>query len=99
MSATSSYPSMDRVYEIADTLDDDRLTDEERLAEAKKMAQAELDDAGPRLVTAHEFGAVAEAGAEPLIGTPGQVLIPVGGDVMVYGDGGASKTTLGIDLA
>lgn len=50
------------------------------------------------IVTAQEFAAVEEAGAEPLVGEPGEAIIPTGGDVMLYGDGGASKTTLSIDL-
>lgn len=51
-----------------------------------------------RIVGAAEFAAVDEPGAEPLVGSENQVLIPEGGDAMIYGDGGASKTTLGIDL-
>lgn len=46
-----------------------------------------------------EFAAFEEPGAEALIGGEDSVLIPEGGDVMVYGDGGAGKTTLTIDLA
>lgn len=52
-----------------------------------------------RIVTLDEFADVDEPGADPLLGPPGEVVIPEGGDVMVYGDGGASKTTLSIDLA
>jgi AAA domain len=51
------------------------------------------------IVTAEEFAAVDEPGAEPIVGEEGQILIPKGGDVMFYGDGGAAKTTLSIDLA
>lgn len=51
-----------------------------------------------RIVSAREFADVFEPGADPLVGEPGQVVIPEGGDVMIYGDGGASKTTLSIDL-
>lgn len=51
------------------------------------------------IVTLEQFTAVEEAGAEPLVGNaPDDVLIPEGGDIMLYGDGGASKTTLGVDL-
>jgi hypothetical protein len=46
-----------------------------------------------------EFAAVDEAGAKPLVGGNDDIVIPVNGDVMFYGDGGAGKTTLGIDLA
>jgi AAA domain-containing protein len=52
-----------------------------------------------RLVTVHDFTAVDEPGADPIVGEEGEVLIPENGDVMFYGDGGASKTTLAIDLA
>jgi hypothetical protein len=56
------------------------------------------EDSSVAIVTAQEFAAVEEAGAEALVGEPGQAVIPEGGDVMLYGDGGASKTTLSIDL-
>lgn len=52
-----------------------------------------------RIVTAEDFAAVHEPGADPIAGEDGEVLIPEDGDIMIYGDGGASKTTLGIDLA
>jgi hypothetical protein len=45
------------------------------------------------------FAAVDEAGAEPIVGTPADVLFASGGDAMAYGDGGAGKTTLLLDLA
>lgn len=49
-------------------------------------------------VPLEEFVAVEEPGAEALVGEPGEAVIPEDGDVMVYGDGGAGKTTLCIDL-
>jgi hypothetical protein len=49
-------------------------------------------------VTLEEFAAVEEEGAEPLLGDRNQALIPEDGDVMIYGDGGAGKTTLALDL-
>jgi hypothetical protein len=52
----------------------------------------------PELVPVDEFIAVEEEGAEALVGGPGAAVIPEGGDVMLYGDGGAGKTTLSIDL-
>jgi hypothetical protein len=55
--------------------------------------------AGTTIVTLEEFAAVVEPGAAPLIGDPTSVLIAEGSDVMFYGDGGAGKTTLSIDLA
>lgn len=53
----------------------------------------------PTIVPLAAFIAVEEAGAGALVGAGGAALIPEGGDVMVYGDGGAGKTTLAIDLA
>jgi hypothetical protein len=66
--------------------------------------RAAHNDAGdppplPELVDLGEFVAVEEPGAEPLVGDEAGSLIPQGGDVMLYGDGGAGKTTLAIDLA
>jgi hypothetical protein len=45
------------------------------------------------------FAAVDEPGADALLGDADNALFPQGGDVMVYGDGGAGKTTLVIDAA
>jgi hypothetical protein len=50
-------------------------------------------------VTLEAFIAVDEPGAAPLVGDEDAILIPEDGDVMFYGDGGAGKTTLSIDLA
>jgi AAA domain len=52
-----------------------------------------------RVVTLDEFADVDEPGAAALVGTSDEALIPEGGDVMFYGDGGAGKTTLCVDLA
>jgi hypothetical protein len=51
------------------------------------------------IVSAVDFAAVDEPGAEALLGTEEANLIPAGGDAMIYGDGGVGKTTLAIDLA
>lgn len=51
------------------------------------------------VVTLTDFANVAEEGAEPLLGDSDDILIPANGDVMMYGDGGAGKTTLCLDLA
>ena len=51
-----------------------------------------------RIVPIQEFVAVDEPGAEPILGTRANTIVPENGDVMIYGDGGASKTTLSIDL-
>lgn len=50
-----------------------------------------------KVVPVAEFASVQEEGARPLAGEPGDVLVPVGGIVLFYGDGGAGKTTLTID--
>jgi len=70
----------------------------DREAEAVGIAQARLREA-PRIVTLDDFSAIEEPGANPLLGAPGEAVIPENGDAMLYGDGGASKTTLSIDLA
>ncbi len=61
------------------------------------------DDSTPLLefvvVSLSQFAATPEDGADPLLGDRDQILIPANGDVMVYGDGGAGKTTLCLDLA
>lgn len=45
------------------------------------------------------FSTVDEPGAEALLGDRDNALIPAGGDVMVYGNGGAGKTTMLVDGA
>jgi hypothetical protein len=50
------------------------------------------------IVGVTRFAAVDEPGADALLGTLDQNLLPVGGDVMLYGDGGTGKTTLAVDL-
>jgi AAA domain len=66
---------------------------------APELHEPEQDASSVRIVPLPEFTAVEEPGVEALLGTLDQNLIPVGGDVMLYGDGGAGKTTLAIDLA
>jgi hypothetical protein len=58
--------------------------------------------AGPvalRVVEAATFAAVREASAEPLLGDSENTVLARGGDAAWYGDGGAGKTTLGVDRA
>jgi hypothetical protein len=49
-------------------------------------------------VTLDDFVAVEEPGASALVGDEDGAVIPEDGDVMFYGDGGAGKTTLAVDL-
>jgi hypothetical protein len=51
-----------------------------------------------RVVTLAEFAAVDEPGADALLGDGDGVLIPRSGVVTFYGDGGAGKTTLSLDM-
>jgi hypothetical protein len=50
------------------------------------------------IVSLNEFVSVDEPGAEALLGDAGAALIPENSAVMTYGDGGAGKTTLMIDM-
>jgi hypothetical protein len=59
------------------------------LAESVELTVDSLED----------FVAVDEPGADALLGDADGALIPEDGDVMMYGDGGAGKTTLAVDLA
>jgi hypothetical protein len=55
-------------------------------------------DAALHVVTLDEFADADEPGAAAILGTTDAALIPEGGDVMTYGDGGVGKTTLLVDL-
>jgi hypothetical protein len=48
---------------------------------------------------AESFAAVDEASAEPLLGDDENTVLAAGGAAVYYGDGGAGKTTLGLDRA
>jgi hypothetical protein len=74
--------------------DGDRAGSQQAPAAAGDNAEA-LDIV---VVPLAEFVGVEEDGANPLLGEPDAILIPEDGDVMFYGDGGAGKTTLAIDL-
>ena len=58
-----------------------------------------IGDGSLHIVSIEEFAAVIEDGAGPLLGEHSQAVIAENSDVVIYGDGGASKTTLMIDLA
>lgn len=57
------------------------------------------DDLNLHLVTVSEFVNVDEPGAVALLGDDDNNLVPENGDVMGYGDGGAGKTTLFVDMS
>jgi hypothetical protein len=57
----------------------------------------ELNDIS--IVPGRVFAGVLEPGVEALLGSDEENLVPVGGDIMIYGDGGVGKTTLAVDLA
>lgn len=72
----------------------------EALADAAPAWPARSAEPAPfEVVTLEDFAAVEEPGAAALIGVDGDALIPEGSDVLVYGTGGAGKTTLMLDLA
>lgn len=52
-----------------------------------------------RIVTLSEFISIEEPTAEPLLGSKTETLLPADGMLLMYGDGGAGKTTLTIDMA
>lgn len=52
---------------------------------------------GVKVVTLAEFTSTHEEAADPLIGGPDDSLLPADGLLLMYGDGGAGKTTLSID--
>lgn len=51
------------------------------------------------VVPLQHFASQTELTAAPLIGTPDDSLLPADGLLLMYGDGGAGKTTLSIDAA
>lgn len=50
-----------------------------------------------RVVSLEHFVSVEEEAADPLIGSPDDTILPADGLLLMYGDGGAGKTTLSID--
>lgn len=62
--------------------------------------RAEIADPAPslRAVPVDDFAAVDEASAEPLLGDAENTILSAGGTLVFYGKGGASKTTLEVDL-
>ena len=93
-SVTLRQPAVDKTgADVSDHLAAGRRLDELEPLPADTGALA------LNIVSLAEFVAVDEPGAEPILGTPDNAVIPEGGDVMVYGDGGVGKTTLCVDLA
>lgn len=50
-----------------------------------------------KIVPLQQFATTHEDTAEPLLGTKDDTILPAGGMLLMYGDGGAGKTTLTID--
>lgn len=71
------------------------------LEQARLLVDYTANGSGPttavQLVTLEQFTSVTDDQAEPLIGTPDETLLPADGMLLMYGDGGAGKTTLSID--
>jgi hypothetical protein len=60
---------------------------------------AELDPVELLIVDAIDFAGVDEPGGAPILGEQDDAVLTESCDAMVYGDGGAGKTTLCLDLA
>jgi AAA domain len=76
------------------------IRDRIALAEFQSNSHEPFDGRdGLRIVTLDQFAAIDEPGAEAILGTPEDTLIPESATVMIYGGGGAGKTTLCVDLA
>lgn len=70
------------------------------LREALRQEHEPAQTAHTHLITVvplHDFITVTEDIAEPLIGSPDDALLDATGMLLMYGDGGAGKTTLSID--
>lgn len=70
----------------------------ERLRESVRPNGAGAENA-IRVAGLEEFVAVDEVSAEALLGTREETILPADGILLMYGDGGAGKTTLAIDGA
>ena len=83
---------------IAEWAVDTRIAEREA---ARNGDQPDEPTAAPELVITpiELFASEHEAGARAVLGTDDEALIPEGADVMIYGDGGAGKTTLAVDMA
>jgi hypothetical protein len=92
----------DRIHEAVE-LAREQLTAEDYWAEHEHEAAAGLlatEQASEeiRIVTAEDFAAIEEPGADPVLGEPGEAVFTEDSDAMLYGDGGASKTSLALDF-
>jgi hypothetical protein len=77
------------------------LIADERWLHAVSNGVAPKEDETPSLhiVPLADFVAVEEETAEPLLGTGDATILPRSGRLLMYGDGGAGKTTLSLDAA
>jgi hypothetical protein len=95
-------------FDIPGELAERRMVEAKRKQRAHNERQQDAQDAKVkpppvaremRVSALEDFAAVDEAGASALVGTDDNALIPEDGDVCIYGNGGAGKTTLTTDLA
>jgi hypothetical protein len=74
------------------------LASEAEIREAMASGEAEAAPA-VCIVTAEDFAAVDEPGAAALLGSEDNAVITEDSDVMLFGDGGSGKTTMGLDIS
>jgi AAA domain len=90
-------------FQCVDAEDGDPCSNERQLVKLLGLEETELSLNAWRgefkVVTVEAFSEVEEDGAQALLGTDDDAVIAAGSDFMVYGDGGAGKTTLMVDLA
>jgi hypothetical protein len=71
------------------------------LEQARLLLETTTNGSGPastvQVVTLAQFTSVTDDHVEPLIGTSDETLLPADGMLLMYGDGGAGKTSLSID--
>ena len=111
--ADNDDPGIEHAQQVARSLEQARIAHRIVMPAAGKdatdhlRAGRTLDELVPRIppatttairtVPLAEFAAATDDVTDPLIGTPDETLLPSDGLLLMYGDGGAGKTTLSID--